>query len=581
MYSNASCPGQDIKTYRLLPNNPTQLIISKNLLPLPKTTPILLEHPYLPLRIYLAPLTDLGFINIIVVVVRLCWFEKRLKQVGEHCILIASPRFCRSPSAFSLTMKQQAPSIPRAQPADFSSTAVEEDVKAQIRHSSRRQERAAASNKIAFAEGELPPRNEKALRVSSPGGREMGRPLEEHFYISETDDDKTTRVTTASDCKPSVLTRRPARIRPSMATAVSIERRSKLPSKPHRRRSASISRSSTNLPYLSNQRLGGIEYRSLKLLLKIVIAYFFGLNRFRAICLAGWIQTADSKYRDYLVERGQDKTWRGFYSAQSMGSNLGFTLTPDSMITSQDATLPLFMMSFLAYAGNKLYPCLSRLVIWTMAKPAPRHSVMQEPLNFLLEHPRRCYTLLFPSRTTWILFGITFVVNFIDTPLVVVLGLQNPAVNNLPGGARLLAALLQAASSRHMGTATFDLAEVHPAVQFSLLLMIVRASNTYEDRSLGMYAPDPEVDEITPGNTTSYLLNHLPNQLGFDLWSISLGILCITIAEADRIIDQADSVFQVFPVFFEVVSAYGNIGLSLGYRTFTTFSRLVICAIMI
>ncbi|EKG22389.1 Cation transporter [Macrophomina phaseolina MS6] len=238
---------------------------------------------------------------------------------------------------------------------------------------------------------------------------------------------------------------------------------------------------------------------------------------------------------------------RGFYSAQSMGSNLGFTLTLDSMITSQDATLPLFVMSFLAYAGNKLYPCLSRLVIWTMAKPAPRHSVMQEPLNFLLEHPRRCYTLLFPSRTTWILFGIIFVVNFIDTPLVLVLGLQNPAVNNLP---------VQPAAH-----------DVHLCLPVATT---VRASNTYEDRSLGMYAPDPEVDEITPGNTTSYLLNHLPNQLGFDLWSISLGILCITIAEADRIIDQADSVFQVFPVFFEVVSAYGNIGLSLGYHTVLT-----------
>ena len=187
--------------------------------------------------------------------------------------------------------------------------------------------------------------------------------------------------------------------------------------------------------------------------------------------------------------------------------------------------------------------------------------------------------------------------NFIDTLLILVLDLHNPVMTAIPGGgARVLAALFQAASSRHTGTATFNLADVHPAVQFSLLVMMyisvfpiaisVRASNTYEERSLGLYAPEPEPNEE---NAATYLVNHLQNQLSFDLWYIFLGIFCICIAEADRIADQADPAFQVFPIFFEVVSAYANVGLSLGYPTvltslsgqFTTFSKLVICAMMI
>ena len=107
----------------------------------------------------------------------------------------------------------------------------------------------------------------------------------------------------------------------------------------------------------------------------------------------------------------------------------------------------MLVMSFLAYAGNTCYPCLLRFVIWAMLKLVPKNSSLKEPLDFLLEHPRRCYTLLFPSRPTWILFGILFALNFIDVLLIIVLDINNPSVNNLPGGPRLLAAIFQAASS--------------------------------------------------------------------------------------------------------------------------------------
>lgn len=139
-----------------------------------------------------------------------------------------------------------------------------------------------------------------------------------------------------------------------------------------------------------------------------------------------------------------------------MVNNLGFTLTPDSMISFRDATWPMLLLTFLAFAGNTCYPIMLRLVIWLMTKLVPKHSSCQEPLRFLLDHPRRCYTLLFPAKTTWILFGILFVLNFIDVVLIITLDLHNDEVTSgLPAGPRVLAALFQAASSRHTGTATF------------------------------------------------------------------------------------------------------------------------------
>ena len=232
-----------------------------------------------------------------------------------------------------------------------------------------------------------------------------------------------------------------------------------------------------------------------------------------------------------------------------MVDNLGFTLTPDSMVSFRDATFPMLIMSFLAYAGNTLYPCVLRLIVGAMYKLAPERSPIREPLSFLLRYPRRCYTLLFRSKPTWILFGIIFALNFIDVLLIVVLDLGNPAVNDLPGGSRVVAAIFQSASARHTGTASFNLADVNPAVQLSLLVMMyisifpiaisVRASNIYEERTVGVYETVHDLDE---NSGTRYVLAHMQNQLTFDLWYIFLGIFILCISESERIMNPDDPV---------------------------------------
>lgn len=115
----------------------------------------------------------------------------------------------------------------------------------------------------------------------------------------------------------------------------------------------------------------------------------------------------------------------------------------------------------------------------------------------------------------------------------------------------------------------------------------IRASNTYEEQTVGKYGGDDVLDDKQKG--TSYLLTHARNQLSFDLWWIMLGVFLIVIAESDRVADNADPSFSVFAILFEVVSGYGNVGLSLGYPTvntslsgkFSVVSKLIICAMMI
>ena len=152
-------------------------------------------------------------------------------------------------------------------------------------------------------------------------------------------------------------------------------------------------------------------------------------------------------------------------------------------------------------------------------------------------------------------------------------------------------------ATRTAGFSVFRLLKLHPAMQVSFLVMMyisvfptaisMRRTNVYEEKSLGIYIDD--TDEHTEGKTASLTATHLRQQLGFDLWYIFFGLFLIALIEGDRLLNQEEPFFNMFSVLFEVVSAYGTVGLSLGYPdTATSFSaqfqplsKLVIIAMQI
>ncbi|KAI1071506.1 hypothetical protein LB507_005412 [Fusarium sp. FIESC RH6] len=579
---------------------------------------------YQQLYIYFIPiLTNLGFINIVVVVLRLYWFKRHLKRLAPQMLDRRSEdvedAYDESKLKTDTTGKSTVDtSIPVGTEGEATERAEQRPV--------------ARTTTISFDPSSEAHTGNTTLYIPGPRAREHGQPIvakahgDGHYEDSDDEDRIKPVPSTTSAAGTSMRRRRRlsnddlqitasksidrvanvaaslliigSQTTPHPRSVHSTSQQKQQPEVPFLSRQATIGRNSQfkNLTEHDREVLGGIEYRTLKLLFKIVTSYFFGLHIFGAICLIGWIHTANSKYTDVLATAGQDKTWWGFYSSQTMLSNLGFTLTPDSMISFRDAKWPMILMSFLAFAGNTLYPVFLRLTIWTMSKITPKNSKTQESLTFLLNHPRRCYTLLFPSGPTWILFSIIFALNFVDVLLIILLDLNNPEVSSLPLSARIPAAIFQAASARHTGTATFNLANVNPAVQLSLLVMMyiavfpiaisIRASNAYEEKSLGLWEHEESLNEQ---NSKSYLMTHMKNQLGFDLWYIFLGTFCICIAESKRIADVKDPAFSVFAILFEVTSAYGNVGLSLGYPTVATslcgmfgvFGKVVICFMMI
>lgn len=94
----------------------------------------------------------------------------------------------------------------------------------------------------------------------------------------------------------------------------------------------------------------------------------------------------------------------------------------------------------------------------------------------------------------------------------------------------------------------------------------VRRTNVYEEKSLGMYQEATEDDE-NAHSSFSYVGAHLRRQLSFDLWFIFIGFFILSISEGSRLQSQD---FSMFSVLFEIVSAYGTVGMSMGYPTVNT-----------
>jgi len=353
--------------------------------------------------------------------------------------------------------------------------------------------------------------------------------------------------------------------------------------------------------------LGGVEYRALNALLWIVGFYHIGLQVTAFVMIAPYI-SASRWHHAFIppqLKRVLQPPWFALFQVISAYTNTGTSLVDQSMVPFQTAYLMVFVQAFLILAGNTAFPVFLRLFVWLISKIVPRKTRLQETIQFLLDHPRRCFLYLFPSHQTWFLLTVLLVLNCTDWFFFLVLDIGNPEIADIPVGTRIAIGLLQAIAVRAAGFATVTLSVLAPAVKVLYVIMMyvsvypiamsVRSTNVYEENSLGVYEgtdtdePNPDPEESRTAVWGRYIGWHIRKQLAFDMWWLALALFLICIIERDPIEDIGKPWFDIFTIIFELVSAYGTVGLSLGvpYDNFSfsgslnTLSKLVICAVML
>lgn len=180
-------------------------------------------------------------------------------------------------------------------------------------------------------------------------------------------------------------------------------------------------------------------------------------------------------------------------------------------------------------------------------------------------------------------------------------------------GPRILDGLFQALCVRSGGFYIVSVSALQVGLQVLYVVMMyisvypvvitMRNSNVYEERSLGIYADDPSADDgldssasflgtrlpmANPHGRMYFIGQQLRAQLAYDLWWIVLAIIIISIVEAGNF-TRDPVTYSVFNIIFETVSAYGCVGISTGLPNeaysfsggWHTLSKLVLCAVMI
>lgn len=201
------------------------------------------------------------------------------------------------------------------------------------------------------------------------------------------------------------------------------------------------------------------------------------------------------------------------------------------------------------------------------------------------------------------------------------LAIGNKDIEKLPPGYRVLDGLFQALAVRAGGFYVVTIANLRQGLLVLYVLMMyvsaypvlvtMRNTNVYEERSLGIYTHDdppegtgsqktPSVfmslvrhhllgrqDVMTTESSRSYFVHQqLRSQLSHDIWWIALAVLFIAIAEGPNY-SKDPVAYSTFNIIFEVVSAYGCVGVSVGYPgsnasfcgSWHTISKLILAAV--
>lgn len=196
-------------------------------------------------------------------------------------------------------------------------------------------------------------------------------------------------------------------------------------------------------------RLGGVEYRSLRILFVIITVYFVVFQVLGAVALGAWMSVHSS---GIAAVNSQNPWWAGVFLGISSFNNAGMTLLDAGIAAFDGDAFVLTVVTILALGGCYAFPAFVRMTVFVCSwllrcwDRDDEWKEWKEAFDFILKYPRRLFMMMFPAKANWTFVAICTSLGAVNWVMLLVLSIGNPALEVFPVAKRVGLALFQALS---------------------------------------------------------------------------------------------------------------------------------------
>ncbi|KAM3213296.1 hypothetical protein ACQJBY_065973 [Aegilops geniculata] len=236
-------------------------------------------------------------------------------------------------------------------------------------------------------------------------------------------------------------------------------------------------------------------------------------------------------------------------------ANAGLVPTNENMVIFSKNSGLLLLLSGQMLAGNTLFPLFLRLLVWFLGK-----LTKVKELRLMIKNPEQVhFANLLPRLPTVFLSSTVVGLAAAGVTLFCAVDWNSSVFDGLSSYQKTVNAFFMVVNARHSGENSIDCSLMSPAIIVLFIVMMYLPSSA-------TFAPPSGDTRTTNENTKgkgkrgSLVQNLAFSPLGCNI--IFVIVACIT--ERRRLRNDPLN-FSTLNMIFEVISAYGNVGISTGY----------------
>lgn len=279
-------------------------------------------------------------------------------------------------------------------------------------------------------------------------------------------------------------------------------------------------------------------------------------------------------FADPSLLQGTNPWWWSLFHSISAFNNAGFGLLNNNLMSFATDPVINFTIAALIILGGLGYPVLIAIYFWLRTRVF-RFRLTQTRIDNLRRDLSGVASLV---QVRVALIG-TVLLLVVGTVIPFLIEYSNPIEMQYTFGEKLLINFFQSVSTRTAGFNTVDIGVLHISTIFLYMILMFIGANPAGTAGgikiptvavLYGYVKDwfaaPRQPVTLVGRSISkFAVSHAIRLLFFSLIFVGLVTFLITVFENIYLITP-DSLFNFQKVLFEVVSAFGTVGLTMGFR---------------